>query len=136
VPHQASIVLDVDRLILNPDNDPLPKAIYYEQICMVELYGTQKESVYRRTGPVEIKYYLYEEQTGALNLSRLRSIVLPKTQDNFGLYDEIQQRSSGPAPDWQARIALTIWQLVHIALWLLAIPLYFLAVGIVAAILT
>lgn len=124
-----SILLDTDRLVLNPDRSPMPKTILYEQICTVSLPSA-------RSGPVAVKYYLYDQQTGALNLSRLRSIVLPKTEDDAGLNDEILQRSSGPTPDQKARIGLTIWELGQIGLKLLVIPAYFLAVGIVAAIVT
>ena len=122
------ILLDTDRLVLNPDRSPMPRAILYEQICTVRLSSA-------RSGPVTIKYYFYDNQTGALNLSRLRSIVLPKTEDDGGLYDEILQRSSGPIPDQKARVGLTIWELGQIGLKLLVIPAYFLVVGIVTAIL-
>lgn len=125
---QKSILLDADRLVLNPDHDPLPKTIYYEQICMARLYG--------KTGVVEIKYYLYDIQTGALNLACLRSTVLPKTEDNLGLCEEIDRRCTAPYPSQRAQIALALWKIGKMALMLLAIAAYLLFVGVLEVIFT
>lgn len=116
--------------------------IQYEQICIVKLPTTRTRSFVSHeaeelaSGSIEVDYYLYDGQTGALNLSRLRSIVLPKTEDDVSLCDEIRRRSFGPAPSRQARIGLVVWQLFRITLMLLAVPLYILVVGVIVVIVT
>lgn len=125
---QKSILLDVDRLTQDPDHDQLPKAICYEQIYMARLYG--------KTGAVEIKYFPYDTRTGALNLSCLRSIVWPKTEDNLGLCEDIERRCTGPVPSQRAQIAFAVWKIGKIILMLLSIPAYLFFVGILIAIFT
>jgi hypothetical protein len=125
---QKSILLDVDRLVLDPDHNPLPKTIYYEQIYTAGVYG--------KTGAVGIKYFLYDTHTGALNLSCLRSIVLPKTEDNLGLCEEIERRCTGPLPSQRAQIAFAVWNIGKIVLMLLSIPAYLFFAGILMAIFT
>jgi len=123
------VTLDTDRLICEQGHRREPKTIHYEQICAVKLRIVRnKEIEQTEAGPVEVNYYEYDKQTSALNLSRLRSIVLPKTEDDAILCSEIRHRSFGPSPNHQARIGLAVWQ---IALWLLPVLLYLLYVEIV-----
>ena len=136
-----SVILEMDRLVHIRGHEQESKSIYFEQICTVKLRTVRakpslfdKENEWAEVGPIEVDYYLYDRQTGSLNLSRLRSIVLPKTDDDAGLYDEIRRRSFGPPPGPLARIGLAIRQYCLMALLLLALPLYLLGVAGVAAV--
>jgi hypothetical protein len=93
-----------------------------------------QETEERLSGPIVINYYDYDEQTGAVDLSRLRSLVLPKTEDDANLCNEIGHRSFGPAPGRQARIGLAIRQCWRLALLLLAVLLYVFGAIVIAAV--
>jgi hypothetical protein len=80
--------------------------IRYEQICAVKL----TKATSKTSGPVEVNYYPYADQTGALNLTRLKSRRLPVTEDNEGLYNELRRRAFGPPPGRRAQIGLFIWR--------------------------
>ena len=86
-----SITLDTDRLICDQSHKSEAKIIHYEQICTVKLRIVRSpESEQTAAGPVTVNYYEYDKQTSTLNLSRLRSLILPRTGDDAGLCDEIQ----------------------------------------------
>ncbi len=106
------IRLDADQLFRDRGDKFDQDGIRYEQICAVKLtHATSKTS-----GPVEISYYPYADQTGTLNLARVKSRRLPITEDNEGLYNELRRRAFGPPPSRQAQIGLFVWRVGQVGM--------------------
>ncbi len=120
-----SITLETDRLIRTRSGKVDLDSLQYEQICMVKLATTTPTSA----GPVEVNYYPYDEQTGSLNLARLRARILPVTVDDAGLYDEIRRRAYGPPPTRRAQLDLLVWRIFRLGLILGAALLYAFVIG-------
>lgn len=115
-----SINLESDRLIRTRSHKVDLDSLQYEQICLVKL-ATPASTI---AGPVEVNYYPYDEQTGELNLARLRARLLPITVNDANLYDEIRRRAYGPPPTRRAQFNLLVWRVFRLALILGAVFLY------------
>ena len=115
-----SVRLDMDQLFRDRGNSFDQNGIRYQQICAVKITNATSKT----SGPVEIKYYPYADQTGALNLARLKSLNLPATEDTEGLYNELRRRAFGPPPSRQAQIRLFVWGICQLGLVYGGILLY------------
>lgn len=107
-----SVRLDIDQLFHDRGDKFDQDGIRYEQICAVNLAQTKSNT----SGSVEIKYYPYADQTGALNLMRLKSRQLPLTEDNDSLYNELKRRAFGPPPSRQAQMGLLVRRVCQVGI--------------------